>query len=647
MTTSLAALEKSALTLSALQAVSGYRFGLRQPCLLAKIEVNPDWIPPQRLAEMLWLQALSILPERYHGPLPNQTGQPVAALLAVLVRLVGAMQDSVGLPVVSEGRVLPLGHQGNSSKIVSPASWLLALPSFSSKAAELALRDLLRVVRLLIADTAESGRAEEEVDHINGVLDAIGRLAPSGTNTHRLLRTALQRQIPMINLPGGVWQFGWGSNGRLFKSSLSDETSAIGTGWAKDKIQANQILRMAGLPVPEQVLVQDLDMALQQANRIGYPVVLKPADLDQGVGVEAGLASNDDLRAAYQRVSSHRRRVLLEQHIDGRDVRVNILRGKFQDAIARYPAGVKGDGRSSISELIDAINQDPRRSTRRFSDMKPITISDEARALIAAQGYSENSIPEPGQFVRLRRAANVSSGGTTKGVTEELHPDNVRLCERAARLLRLDIAGIDLLIPDHSKSWRAVGGAICEVNAQPQIGLTYPQIYERLFDAFLNGQGRIPIVLVLTDDASGATALMRQLEADRESDGPRVVMNMASLAGNETARSALIDPNCRSLIIVSDGYDLSQYGVAVDRIDLLWIATWTGEVTHLRQRLSVILPQLVPGEILLDEHLVSKCNVLKLPLPFAFRAESQFAAVKSVQQRLCVHRESKANAGST
>lgn len=602
------------LTLSDLRSVPGYRFGLRQPSLVARIDVKSQGQVPSALGKHLWEQVSACLPERYRSVGGALVDTSLEGLMHTLVRLVGAIQDSVGLPVVDTGLAIRLHSVNQSNDPGVGSSWILVLPSFGAQAAERALRELLQLLHARGDKGFEGIFTSAELGRFEALLDDIARLAPAGTNTHRLMRAALRRQIPMIELPGKVWQFGWGCKARVFKSSLSDATSAIGTSWAKHKVQTNQLLRQAGFPVPEQVEVCDLGMALREAERIGYPVVLKPADLDQGIGVEAGLMSQAELRAAFGRVSKHKRALLLEKHIAGQDLRVNVVNGRFQDAIARFPAGVTGDGVTTVGSLVKEENRDPRRSTRRFADMRPIALDEEAIDLLEAQGLSQTSIPEAGRFVRLRRSSSISTGGHTRGVTAEIHPDNALLCEQAAKLLRLDIAGIDLLIPDRRKSWREGGAAICEVNAQPQMGLTYPKIFDHLFEEFLEGQGRIPIGLVLTDNSETADAIRSELLESTPIKGLHVVLESAlrmqsgAYCEVPTLRGALMDPDCTSLVIITNGESFGVKGLPIDRFDFLYIADWRGDEMQLRKPLSHSLPHLASADVFIEENLSPLIN---------------------------------------
>lgn len=628
------------IKLDGVQFVPGFRFGFAQPCLLAKVSTTDHTRFSAGLEDCFASEVRQLLTNTKDDAGSSQNGRPYARLVATLAAMTCSMQDCVGLPVIGAGKVFSMGGKIALRAEGRAESLIMALPSFSPKAAELALRALLRLWSVFSQSASKQRLSEAERTLFDKTLDQISELGLKGTNQHRLLRAALRRKIPMISLPGGVWQLGWGHRARLFKSSISDAISAIGTAWAKDKVQTHLLLKAAGLPVPEQVVVRDVDAALKEAKRIGYPVVLKPADLDQGMGVESGLADEAQLIAAFARVTAHKRRVLLEQHVEGQDVRVNIVNGRFQDAIARFPAGVTGDGQLSVAALIAQTNTDPRRSIRRFADMRPIVLNEEARELLKLQGFSEHSVPEAGCFVRLRRAANVSSGGHTRGVSEELHKDNARLCERAAKLLRLDIAGIDLLIPDHKASWKSVGGAICEVNAQPQIGLTYPGIYTHLLDDFLEDQGRIPICLVVTDDPKSAQSIGKGLHAACPYTELRIAMegelrgHVGDLGNSSTVRGALIDPDTTSLVIITSGESLERAGLPLDHVDLLWLADWNGVHTQLLQRLRSILPHMAPGEIFTDDKLLGLFEGQKLPQPYRFSFGDQDTITLAVAERL-------------
>lgn len=593
------------ISLAGVQVISGFRFGFGQPCVIFKTDTPKEFRPDARL-EQSFLEILTdILPARDEIKPDPEGADPIVRLLALSARFCGAMQDSVGVPVVDPARIIPLTGAAADTR---NKTWLVAQPTHDPYCARLAFDETMRILNGLIDAPAKRELTGDEQRRFNKTLDKIAQFSPPGSNSPGFVRQALRSGIPMISLPGSAWQFGWGRLSRVFQSSLSDATSAIGVGWAREKAQTNQLLSLAGLPVAEQVPVADLDEALQAAVRFGYPVVLKAANLDKGKGVEAGLQNETELRAAFTRVASHERQVLLERHIDGVDVRVNVLCGQYLTAVIRHPAAVVGDGVQSIAELIAETNRDPRRSKHRFSQMRPLTLNEEAHELMASQGVTRASIPEAGQEIRLRRTANVSSGGYSVDTTQELHPDNVDLSVRVTKLLRLDIAGIDLLLPDPTKSWKDTGGAVCEVNAQPQIGATFPTVFRDVFDQFIADQGRIPTVFLLTDDSNTTAWVQRAVSATQGIKGLRIIddVHSGSSAPNvslqDRLRMALVDPETSACIVVSDARDVLKDGVPIDRFDALWVGKWQGDANLLTRRIGMTFQHITHRVIALDGH---------------------------------------------
>ena len=585
------------ISVAGAQVISGFRFGFAQPCVIFKVDTPQDLQMPPGTEKRL-LQAVSdALPPREDLSGPVEGSDSRHRLLSLSARICAVMQDSVGVPVTHASRILPLPGGTEIS------SWMVALPALDPNATRFAFHEVIALLDVCLADPAKQRLTQAERDRFDDTLDKVAKFAPGGSNTPGFLREALKSGIPITRLPGGAWQYGWGAKARVFNSSLSDATPALGAGWAKNKSETNQLLRMAGLPVAQQAQVTDLEDALRKANEIGYPVVIKAADLDQGKGVEAGLQNETELSAAFARVQSHGRKLLLEQHVDGMDVRVNILKGRYLTAAARTPAAVVGNGADTIRDLVTETNRDPRRSTHKSSPMRPILLNEEAHELLASQGMNETSVPDAGMRVQLRRAANVSSGGEIFNIADSLHPDNAALSEKAARCLRLDIAGVDLLLPDPAKSWRDTGGAICEVNAQPQINATVPPIYQDFFRAYLDGQARVPVIFLLTDDAKTAAAVRATMPAGNI----HVVDDLDTAASDpgtplqERLLTSLIDPQMTACIIVSDAREVLQNGVPVDRLDALWVGKWQGSTDHLARRIGMLAQQVTGRIALLDD----------------------------------------------
>lgn len=206
---------RAPLSLSGVQYVPGYKFGLCQPCLLARLNIFSHLVVSENLAKQLWDNVCVGLPEHYRQTDLDFGNGSLPVIMNAMVRLAGAMQDAAGLPVVDTGKVIRLRERQEPEGANDTITWLLALPCFTPHAAELALRELFRLLCILMADESDGRLTADDLVRFDVVLDEIAQLAPAGTNTNRLLRTALKRQLPIMSLPGGVWQIGWGFNRSL------------------------------------------------------------------------------------------------------------------------------------------------------------------------------------------------------------------------------------------------------------------------------------------------------------------------------------------------------------------------------------------------------------------------------------------------
>jgi cyanophycin synthetase len=544
------------------QAVPGYLFGLAQPSLLARLrfahggEAEATRLLSAVKPHLSNVAGLALVPL---APLAGEVPPLLVALAAVVHRL----QVTAGLTVLPEARLL---H-------AAAGQATLALPGPVPAAAGDALAWAVQALNALAAEPLATDLPDVLWGAQVALHKRLTRWAPGGTNKRHLLRVAHALGIPVLALPGGVFQFGWGRRSRLFNSTISDTTSAIATGWAKNKHQTHALLHMAGLPVPEQAVVATLEAAIAAAQRIGYPVVLKPANLEQGTGVEAGLRNEAELRVAHIRSSRYASTLLLEKHVPGDDYRVNVMQGEMVGVAHRTPARVVGDGARSVADLVAAVNRARRASGEAASLLKPIELDEEALELLAREGLDVQSVLASGRELRLRRTANLSRGGSTADVTHLIHPDNAALCVQAAALLRLDIAGLDLLITDISRSWREVGGAFCEVNAQPQTGGAHPWMFEKILKRYVMGTGRVPAVLVLSSAAQ--SPLASAIAAALAQAGLRNVRVQGSAqALLRGCQSQLIAPDLGALVVVTDGADLPRWGLPLDRFDLLVVDGW-------------------------------------------------------------------------
>lgn len=286
-----------------------------------------------------------------------------------------------------------------------------------------------------------------------------------------VLAAADRRGIPIraVDIERELVALGTGAYGRRFWNLSTSNTAAHGVRFAKDKLLASRLLRDAGLPVPRSALVRSLDEAKRAALDIGYPVVLKPNLGSQGRDVFVEIRNEDELSEIGQAVMGGRASGdwLVEEFIAGREHRVLVIGGVVTAVNLRLPPEVTGDGISTVRELIDALNADPRRSLQKGFALKPVVPGAQHLATLRRQDLTLDSVPDAGRVARLTSVSNVSAGGSTRDVTDSIHADNARIACMAAAAVGLDIAGVDLVVPDIGRSFRETGGAIVEINSNP------------------------------------------------------------------------------------------------------------------------------------------------------------------------------------
>lgn len=289
-----------------------------------------------------------------------------------------------------------------------------------------------------------------------------------GPSTRSLIQAAEARDIPWFRLNNqSLIQMGHGKYQKRIEATTTSGTSMIATDIAKDKSLAYRILSDLGLPVAKQRLVYKLNRAIQAAEKIGYPVVLKPVDGNHGKGVTVNVRNEDELEAAYDIAKEFSDGVLVEQMIKGYDHRLLVINGKLEAAALRMPGRVVGDGKSTVKQLVETLNRDPRRGVGHEKELTQIHIDPQAMTCLADKGYTLDTVPAANETVLLRKTANLSTGGTAIDVTDVIHPDNREMAERVIKAVGLDIGGVDFLSEDITVSYKDNGAGICEVNAGP------------------------------------------------------------------------------------------------------------------------------------------------------------------------------------
>jgi cyanophycin synthetase len=289
-----------------------------------------------------------------------------------------------------------------------------------------------------------------------------------GPSTASLVRAAEERDIPWLRLNDqSLVQLGHGKYQQRIQATVTGRTPHIAVELASDKEETNKILASLGLPVPKQELVQSEDGALRAARRLGVPVVTKPFNGNHGRGISIHLMTDEEVIEGFKAAREHSRSVIVENFLSGDDHRLLVVNGELVAATRRTPGHVIGDGNSTIAQLVEVVNADPRRGVGHEKVLTRIELDAQATMMMERVGYIATSVPKADEIVYLRSTANLSTGGTATDVTDIIHPDNRDMAVRAIRAIGLDVGGVDFLSTNIAESYKSIGGGICEVNAAP------------------------------------------------------------------------------------------------------------------------------------------------------------------------------------
>lgn len=456
------------------------------------------------------------------------------------------------------------------------------------------------------------------VAHLHEMVDSLC-LGPS---TACIVDAATERGIPSIRLTeGNLVQLGYGMRQRRIWTAETDQTSAIAEGISRDKDLTKSLLSACGVPVPEGRVVDSPADAWDAAEDIGLPVVVKPSDANHGRGVSTELMSREEVEAAFHLADAEGSEVMVERFIRGDEHRLLVVGGKLAAAARGESVWLVADGHSSIRQLVDTqINTDPRRGSSEEFPLSFIHLNADSSATfeLKRQGLNADSIPLDGQRVLIQRNGNVAID-----VTDEVHPDVAATVALAARVVGLDIAGIDLVAQDISRPLAEQGGAIVEINAGPSLlmhlkpekGQARPvgkAIVDNLFAAHDNG--RIPIVgisgshgmsltarilsklLHLRGSYTGAACADGLYFAERQIDKHDAANWLSSqkVLLNRSVEAAVIESSCDTILTEGLGYDRCQVGIITNidaprHFDKFYIETDEQVCNVLRTQIDVVL----------------------------------------------------------
>lgn len=414
------------------------------------------------------------------------------------------------------------------------------------------------------------------------------RLGPS---TGSIVEEAASRGIPWIRLNKySLCQLGYGANQKRIQATVTSETSSIGVELACDKEDTKYLLEQAEVQTPRGDIIRRESSLAEACRYVGFPLVVKPVDGNHGRGITVNIQNYDDALVAFRfaKESSKSGAIIIEKHVVGEDYRMLVINNVLVAAAKRTPANVVGNGTSTIQELIDEVNSDPRRGYGHENVLTQITVNDLTLGLIKASGYTLDSVLKKGERLILKDTANLSTGGTAEDVTDIVHPANVFMAERISKIIDLDICGIDVMTTDISVPLEETGGAVLEVNAgpgfrmhlAPTTGLprnVAAHVIDKLFPQGANS--RIPIVAVTGTNGKTTTtrliAHMAQLKGFKvgytTSDGVYIQSRMlmkGDCTGPASAEFVLKDPTVDFAVLESARGGLLRAGLGFNNCNI-------------------------------------------------------------------------------
>jgi cyanophycin synthetase len=433
-----------------------------------------------------------------------------------------------------------------------------------------------------------------DTDSILEELDILSTETDMGPSTKAIYQAAKKMNIPVSRIgTGSILKLGYGKNTRMLEASLTDSSSCIAVDMVSDKQLTKKILMENNIPVPYGFVVQSYKEAVEYAKKVGYPLVVKPLDSNQGKGVTVNIKSENQINEAFLEAQKHSKKVIIEKYIGGKDYRVLVVGGKVSAVAERKPPKVIGDGHSTVEELVNRENKNFQRGKDHEKALTYIRLDEIAINYLKAQGLSKDSILEAGQIVNLRQNSNLSTGGTAKNCTADIHPKNAYYAIAAARIMGLDIAGIDIAVDDISCPIDTCSGAIIEVNAAPGLRMHLQpsegepvDVAKDILEMMYPDPESYSIPIVAVTGTNGKTTTTRLIRHTLSIMGLNVGMTSTSgiyigkdciqkgdttgpvsagiVLSNESIDAAVLETARGGLVRKGLGYDLADVGVLIN-----------------------------------------------------------------------------------
>jgi cyanophycin synthetase len=473
----------------------------------------------------------------------------------------------------------------NTSSAVSERGMCIVFPYEVEDAGVYVARACVKIINNLISGLPHTLQADLEQ------LRRIGRRKRLGPSTKSIADAALKRDIPITRLDNdSLLMLGYGAQQSIIRAAVASSTSAIAVELAQDKDSTKKILSDNYIPIPAGDVIDEMDELVSIIGEVGFPLVIKPSDGNHGRGITTRIQSQAEAVKAFQLAQQISEDVIIEKHIEGDDYRFLVINYQLVAVAKRTPAMVTGDGVATIAQLVAKTNKDPKRGAGHEQVLTAIVIDEDTLAILATMQLTVDSVLEKDRTIFLKSTANLSTGGTAEDVTDKVHPHNKAMAERVARLMNLDICGIDVIATTVEEPITTANGAILEVNAGPGLrmhlapskGMARDVAMPIVDMLYPHGRSaRIPLVAITgTNGKTTTTRLVAHIakEAGYHTgftttdgiyiDGKEVLQGDCS--GPQSARVVLRDPlvdfavlECARGGILRSGLGFDQCGVSI------------------------------------------------------------------------------------
>jgi cyanophycin synthetase len=554
--------------------ICGFRQGMKQSSISLDLELNIPALLDFAKTDQELFERFGIETQMINSKIRRPITDSEALMLDYIWQMMGLccrLLQAIKIPSFDRGAILNFQIVDAGERRYRIACLFVAIeyhsPTWINQSIQYAHRIL---AKLHHPATTDSDIAKLLEDLHETFVENAKKQIVGGSSTISILRAAFLANVPISHLGQGVYQLGWGSKRRLSDRSTSDLDTAVGLKVSHNKHTTARILRKAGLPAPVHELVFSREAAIEAARRIGFPLVVKPADKERGEGVTINIEDIEGVGLAFDSASKLSVRILVERQVPGLCHRILVAGETSLYAVLRHPSAVVGDGLHTVKELITLENHREKRRAKHLR-RKPYPDDELAERMLAQQNLNFESILLLGSLASLRPIESAEWDGYPQLVSNDIHPANVRVAIQAAKLLCLDVAGIDLISEDISKPWYENGAIINEVNFAPLIGSRYD--YQKAAAAelikrqFATG-ARIPVEIYIGDEQAWIAAKKSQ-SLHSEADRRAIISSHAATASIDS--DLYLDDACQGLFARCGALLMN------DEVDVLLLVVQTDE----------------------------------------------------------------------